>query len=192
LEALRAHELRHLGAPAEFVDEGLVEPGFVDLQRRVGEQPVAVETFDVVALVGRAVTPDVHLVLLHRRHQHRASDRAAQRRGVEIGHAGGRDVERAALQRRNAFGDELGAAVDQARLLGAVVQRLARNLVVVGLVGLAQVGGVGVGHGALAAHPDQRGAGVQPAGERDADLLAEGKVLQDGGHGRSWIWGRWG
>jgi hypothetical protein len=70
-----------------------------------------------------------------------------------------------------------GAAVDQPRLLGAVLHRLARDLVVVGLVGLAQVGGVGVGNRALVAHPVQRGAGVEAAGERDADLLADGKVL---------------
>ena len=47
------------------------------------------------------------------------------------------------------FGDELRAAVDQPRLLGAVLQRLARDLVVVGLVGLAEVGGVGVRDRAL-------------------------------------------
>ena len=77
------------------------------------------------------------------------------------------------------FGDQLLAAVDQARLLGAVLQRLARDLVVVGLVGLAEVGGIGVGDRALAAHPVQRGAGVEAAGERDADLLADRKVLKD-------------
>jgi hypothetical protein len=92
-------------------------------------------------------------------------------------------MEGAALQRGNAFGSQLAAAVDQARLLGAVLQGLARDLVVVRLVGLAQVGGVGIGHGALLAHPVQRGAGVQAAGERDADLLADGKVLEDRGHG---------
>ncbi len=75
------------------------------------------------------------------------------------------------------------AAVDQARLLGAVLQRLARDLVVVGLVGLAEVGGVGVGNRALAAHPVQRGARVEAAGKRDADALADGKVLEDRGHG---------
>ena len=53
-------------------------------------------------------------------------------------------MEGAALQRREAFGGELGAAVDQARLLGAVLERPARDVVVVGLVGLAEVGGVGV------------------------------------------------
>ena len=94
------------------------------------------------------------------------------RRGVEVGDAGGGDVERAALQRREPLGHQLRPAVDQARLLGAVGQRLARDLVVVRLVGLAEVGGVGVGARALGAHPVQRRAGVEPAGERDADAFA--------------------
>ncbi len=71
------------------------------------------------------------------------------RRGVEVGDAGGRDVEGAALQRGDAFGHQLAAAVDQAGLFGAVLQGAARDFVVVRFVGLAQVGGVGVGHGAL-------------------------------------------
>ncbi len=44
---------------------------------------------------------------------------------------GRRDVERAALQRGQPFGDELCAALDQARLFRAVRHRLARDLVVV-------------------------------------------------------------
>ena len=106
-EAGLGHERRHLGAAAELVDEGLVEPGLVDAQGRVGEQAVAVEALDVVALEGAAVAPDVDAVLLHRRDQHRAGDGAAERRGVEVGDAGGRDVEGAALQRRQALGREL-------------------------------------------------------------------------------------
>jgi hypothetical protein len=92
-------------------------------------------------------------------------------------------VERAALQRGEAFGSELAAAVDEARLLGAVEHRLLRYLVVVGLVGLAEVGGVRVRNGALLLHPVQRRARVEAAGKGDADLLAEGKMLQDGAHG---------
>ena len=184
-EAGLGHERRHLGPAAELVDERLVEPGLVDAQGRVGEQAVAVEALDVVALVGAAVAPDVDAVLLHRRDQHRPGDGAAERRRVEVGDARGRDVEGAALQRRQAFGGELGAAVDQARLLGAVLERAARDVVVVGLVGLAEVGGVGVGHRPLAAHPVQRGAGVEAAREGDADALADGKVLEDRGHGSS-------
>jgi hypothetical protein len=92
-------------------------------------------------------------------------------------------VEGAALQRGDAFGSELGAAVDQARLLGAVAERPARDVVVVGLVWLAEIGGVGVRNGALAAHPVQGGARVEPARKGDADALADGKVLEDRGHG---------
>ena len=149
----------------------------------IGEQAVAIEALDVVALERAAVAPDVDVVFLHRDDEHRAGDGAAERRRVEVGDAGRRDVERAGLQRRDAFGDELRAAVDQPRLLGAVLQRAARDVVVVGLVGLAEIRGVGVGNRALGAHPVQRGAGVETAGKRDADLLADGKTLQDVTHG---------
>jgi len=93
-------------------------------------------------------------------------------------------VEGAALQGGDAFVGQLGAAVHQTGFFGTVFERLARDGVVVGLVGLAQVGGIGVGHGAFLAHPQQGGRGVQAAREGDADLLAGGKRLQDGvGHG---------
>ncbi len=180
----RRHEGRHFGAAAEFVDEGLVEPGFVDLQAGIGQQTIAVEALDVVALEGAAVAPDVDVVILHRRYQHGAGDCAPQRRGVEVGHAGGGDVEGTGLQSGNTLGCELRAAVDQAGLFGAVLHGLARNLVVVGFVGLAQVGGVGIRNRALVAHPVQRGAGVESAGEGDTDFLVQGEVLENRGHGR--------
>ena len=50
------------------------------------------------------------------------------------------------------------------------------------LVRLPEVRGVGVRDRALRAHPVQRGAGVEAARERDADLLAGGESLQDVGH----------
>jgi len=143
---------------------------------------VAVEALDVVALVGAAVAPDVDVVFLHRGHEHGAGDGTTQRRGVEVGHTRGADVEGAALKRGNAFVRQLGAAVDQARFFGAVLHGLARDLVVVRLVGLAEVGGVGVGDCALLLHPQQGGGGVEAAGEGDADFLLRGKVLKNGGH----------
>ena len=102
VEAGLAHVLRHLRAAAELVDERLIEPRLVDPQVRVGEQAVAVEPLDVVALERAAVAPDVDVVFLHRGDEHRAGDGAADRRGVEVGDAGGGDVERAALQRPRA------------------------------------------------------------------------------------------
>ena len=120
-QAAGDEELAHLGPPAELVDELLVEPRLVDPQRRVDEQAVAVEALDVVALVGAAVAPDVDAVVVHRPHEQRAGDGPPERRGVEVRPAGGRDVERAALQRHQALADELGAAVDEAGRLGAVL-----------------------------------------------------------------------
>ncbi|MNT47386.1 hypothetical protein D3C72_1840970 [compost metagenome] len=86
------------------------------------------------------------------------------------------------MQGGDAFGHQLRAAVDQAGLFGAVGQGLAGNFVVVGLVGLTQVGRVGVGDGAVVAHPQQGCAGVETAGKGDADLLAGRKVREDSGH----------
>ena len=124
------------------------------------------------------------------RHQHGAGDGAADGRGVEVGDAGGGDVEGAGLERGDAFADERAAAVDEAGLFGAVLEGFARDLVVVGFVGLAEVGGVGVGESALLLHPVKRGAGVEPAGEGDADLLAEGQGFEDYGHSDADLNGR--
>src|SRR6185312_2589698 len=62
-----------------------------------------------------------------------------------------------------------------------------RDLVVVRFVGLAEIGGVRVRNRTLLAHPRERGARVESAGERDADLLAGGQGLQDGRHRASGI-----
>jgi hypothetical protein len=126
--------------------------------------------------------PDVHVVFLHGRNQHGAGHGAAQWRGVEVGHACGGDVEGATLQRGNAFVGQLRAAVDQTRFLGAIPQRLARDFLVVGFIGLTEVGGVGVGDRTLLFHPEQGGAGVESAGEGNADFLFQGQVLKNGGH----------
>ena len=83
-------------------------------------------------------------------------------------------MEGAGLEGGDAFADEGAAAVDEAGLFGAVLEGFAGDLVVVGFVGLAEVGGVGVGEGALLLHPVKRGAGVEAAGEGYADFLAEG------------------
>ena len=88
-------------------------------------------------------------------------------------------MEGAGLQCREPLGHQLRPAVNQPRLLGAVLQRLARDLVVVGLVRLTEIGRVGVRDGALLPHPVERGARVETAGKRDADLLAGGNVLKD-------------
>src|SRR5262249_51048274 len=79
-----------------------------------------------------------------------------------------------------ALGDQLRAAVDEPRLLRAVQQRAARDFLVVGFVGLAEIRGVGEGNRAVRPHPVKRRARVEAAGKRDADVLAGGKTLKDG------------
>jgi hypothetical protein len=69
----------HLRAAAELVDERLVQPRLVDPQGGVGEQAVAVEPLDVVALEGRAVAPDGDAVVGHGADEQRAGDGAADR-----------------------------------------------------------------------------------------------------------------
>ena len=94
-------------------------------------------------------------------------------------------MESATLDGSNAFVCELCAAVDQARFGGAVFHGFAWDFVVVGFVGLAEVGGVGIGHGAFLLHPQQGSAGVQAARESDADFFTFWQVLQYGAHGDS-------
>lgn len=75
--------------------------------------------------------------------------------------------------------DERGAAVDQAGELGAVRLGAARHRGDVGLVVLADVGGVGAGDGTLVAHPRDRDRGVEAAREGDADAFAGGQGGED-------------
>ena len=178
-EAVLDEPGRHLGAAAELGDEVGVQPRLVDAQPRVGEQTVAVEPLDVVALVGRAVAPDVDAVVLHRTHEQGAGHRPAERRGVEVGLAARADVECAARQRAETLLHERGLAVDQPRDLRTVLERPPGDRVDVVLVGLAEVARVGAGDGALVAHPGDGDGCVEAPGESDADALADGEGLQD-------------
>ena len=79
-------------------------------------------------------------------------------------------------------------AVDGAGDLGAVLQGPVGDAGDVGLVVLADVGGVGARDGALVAHPGDRDGGVEAAGERDADALADGQGGEDLAHGVGSFW----
>ena len=171
--------LAHLGAAAELAHERAVEPRLVDAQVLVDEQAVAVEALDVVALVGRAVAPDVDAVLRHRLHEQRPGDGAPERRRVEVTPAGGLDVEGAALERGEALARERLAAVDEHRILCAVLDRAVRHGRDVRLVVLAEVGRERVRDRAMLTHPRQRATRVEAAGERDADTLAHRERTED-------------
>src|SRR2546423_417433 len=86
------------------------------------------------------------------------------------------------LQSGDAFGNQSGTAVDETRYLCAVRLCPPRNIVVVALVRLAEMSRIGVRNGAVRAHPRERCARVQSAGESDADLLADGQCLQNAAH----------
>src|ERR1700739_4227518 len=111
-EAGALHKLRHFSPAAQLVDESRVEPGLVDLEIGVDQQSVAIKALDVVAFEGGPVAPDVDVVLLHGRDQHGAGNSATDGRGVEVGDAGGADVEGAGLQCRDSFANKRAAAVD--------------------------------------------------------------------------------
>ena len=185
VETRGLHVLRHLLAATEFIDEALVQPGFVDAQPRVGQQAVAVEALDVIALEGAAVAPDVHVIFAHGHHQHGASHRAAQRCRVEVSRPARGHMESTALDGGKAFRNQLRPAFHQPRALGAITQRATRNIRVVSLVRLTKVRRVGIGHRAFGAHPVQRGAGVEPAGKRYTHALAYWQTLQNVSHGKS-------
>ena len=187
-QATRQQELAHARSTAELVDERSIQPRLVDAQLSIHEQAVAVEALDVIALVGRAVAPDVHAVVGHGGHQHRAGHCPPERRRVEVRTSRRRDVKRTALQRHQALTHERSPAVHQARCVSAVVQRPLRDARQVRLVVLAEVGRVGAHQRATLVHPRNRRRGVEPAREGDAHLLAGGQLCQDpraaGGRGR--------
>ena len=54
-------------AATQLVDEVGIQPRLVDLQFGVGQQALAIETFNIVTFIGAAVTPDVDAVFFHRR-----------------------------------------------------------------------------------------------------------------------------
>src|SRR3546814_12692954 len=95
------------------MDKGIVQPRLVNAKRRIHQQAVTIKTLDVVTLEGAAIAPDVDVVFLHRGDQHGAGDGAADRRGIEIGNAGSRNMEGTALQCSDAFGHQLFTTVDQ-------------------------------------------------------------------------------
>src|SRR5690606_28193497 len=177
----------HLVPTAELGDEVRVEPGLVDPQPRVGDESVAVEPLDVVALERRPVTPDVDPVILHRAHEEGAGDGPAQGSGVEVRPAGRADVEGAAGDGAQALLDERPGAVHQPRLLGAVLERTVGHLLDLRLVVLAEVGGVGEGDRPLLTHPGDGDRGVEATGEGDADAFAGGQGGQDFGHERKYM-----
>ena len=146
-------KLAHLGAATELANERFVEPRLIHAQVGVHQQAIAVEPLDVVALIGAAVAPDIYVVFLHRAHEQRARDSATQWGGVEVGLAGGADVEGATLQRDQALVHQLGAAVDDASQFGAVLLGAVGDARQIAFVLLAKVGGVCVGKGTLFAHP---------------------------------------
>ena len=115
--------------------------------------------------------------------QHRAGHGAAERRGVEIGDAAGARCGRRRTGSRRCLRAPVACGNRPAGLFRRrISMRLARNLVVVGLVGLAEIGGIGKDPGALLLHPQQRRAGVETARESDADFFPFGQAFQDRAH----------
>ena len=172
-------------AAPELRDELAVQPGLVDPQVGVGEQAVAVEPLDVVALERRPVAPDGHVVVAHRADEQRADHGPAERGGVEVGLPGRADVEGAARQCGQTFLDQRGAAVDHPRLLRPVGEAAVGDGAEVRFVVLRDVRGVGVGDGAVLAHPGDRDGRVQASRERDPDPLAYRELAEDLRHAAS-------
>ncbi len=88
-------------------------------------------------------------------------------------------MKRAALQRDHALVHEMLAAIDDPGALRAVLERTRRDRVDVVLVVLAQVRRERVRDTAVLADPRDRHGRVEPARERDADLLPDGERCED-------------
>src|SRR5581483_7162641 len=169
----------HLRPAAKLADEVPVEPRLVDAQILVLEQPVAVEALDVVPLVRRAVAPDLDAVCVHLAHEQGSRDRPPERRRVEVAATRGLDVERAAAQRREALARERVLAVDEDRVLRSVREGALGNGADVRLVVLPEIGREGVRDCTVLAHPGDRAARVEAAGEGDPDALPDRKRRED-------------
>ena len=169
--ATRLQPLAHLFAPTQLSHELHVEPRLIYFQVGIGKQTIAVEALDVVALVGTAITPNVHAVLFHGIDQHRARHGAAQWGGVEIRLASAADVERTTLQRDQALIDQRATAVDQTRLLGFVFIGPLGDVVVVVLVILAKICCIAIRDRTLFAHPCNGTTGVKAARKGDTDFF---------------------
>ena len=65
----RCKELAHLRTATHFINEGGVKPWLVNAKRWIHHEAIAIETFDVVALVGAAIAPDINAVFLHGAHE---------------------------------------------------------------------------------------------------------------------------
>src|SRR5690606_5119368 len=95
-----------------------------------------------------------------------------------------REMEGAALNCDDSFAHERIAAIDEPRGLGAVLERDRRDVGRILLVGLREIGRVGVNLDALLVHPGDGGSGVEPAREREADFGPRGrKRSMDAAHG---------
>ncbi|SAI02561.1 Uncharacterised protein [Enterobacter hormaechei] len=147
----------------QFVDEVGIQPRFVDLQLSVGQQTVTIETFNIVAFIGTAITPDVHAIFFHGGDQHGAGDSTTQRSGIKIGQAAGSIMKSTALDSGNAFSDQLLTAVNQTCVLCAILHGTTRDRVIIFLVRLTQVRSICIRNRSLLAHPQQCSAGIQAA-----------------------------
>ncbi len=157
------HEFRHLMTTTQFVDEVGIQPRFVNLQLGVGQQAITIETFDIVAFIGTAVTPDIHAIFFHGGNQHGARHGAAQRSGIEIGQAASGVMKSTALNRSDTFGYQLFAAVNQSCVLCAILHGTTRDRVIIFLIWLSQVRSICIRNRSLLAHPQQCSAGIQAA-----------------------------
>jgi hypothetical protein len=181
-EAALEEPLAHLLPAAELLDENRVEPRLVDPEGRVGEEPVAEEPLDVVALVRRAVAPDVDAVLVHLVDEHRPGHRPPEGRRVEVRLAARGDVERPAPERDQPLVDEVRAAVDEQGFLRADLRRASGNAGDVVLVVLAEIGGERVRDRPVLPDPGDRHRRVETAGERDPDAFADRERREDVRH----------
>ena len=89
-------------------------------------------------------------------------------------------MKSAALQSAaKSFANQLFPAIDEPRNLRSIFQRAARDVVVIRLVRLAEIGGVAVRDRPLLTHPMNSRARVEPPGESDADSFADRQRLKD-------------
>ena len=87
-----------------------------------------------------------------------------------------------ALNRGNAFGNQLFTAIDQTSPFSTIFFGTTRNGIVIVFVWLSQVCSICIRDCTLFTHPQQRGAGIQPTRKSNTNTLAYREMLENRRH----------
>lgn len=170
----RCEVLTHFRTTTECVHELLIEPWLVDLQVRVRQDAITIETLDVISLVGAAIAEDVNAVFAHRANDGSGGHGPANRRGIEVLLAATAEMEGAALNGYQSLPRHGFPTVDQPCLDGAVSFGHRDDGCRIVLIGLSEICGITVDLDTLPREPSDSAPRVESTRKCDAHLGSRG------------------